>query len=282
MPNPERLLTTLRQATVHFRTSPYRRGRVLTLPADVIEVLVAGDLHGSVENFRLILKKADLGNQPQRHLVLQEIVHGSFFYPGGGDKSHQLLDLIAALKCQFPRQVHFLLGNHEVSQWQEQWIGKNDINYNSIFRQGIDEAYGTHADAVYAAYKDLIAAGYVAIRLPNRVFISHTYPSARYLDAFALADLERDDPEPQDLVLGGSIHSIVWGRDTSQKNVDAFLGKVDADLIITGHIPCDRGYEVPNTRQIILDAKGYPACYCLFRTDRPYTQGDLIKCIGTL
>src|SRR5687767_15148456 len=151
MPNPERLLTTLRQATVHFRTAPYRRGRVLRLAEGVKEVLVAGDLHGNVENFRLLLKKADLGNKPERHFVLQEIVHGTFFYPTGGDKSHQLLDLMAALKCHFPRQVHFLLGNHELSQWQDHWIGKNDINYNSIFRQGVDEAYGSHAEAIYSA-----------------------------------------------------------------------------------------------------------------------------------
>ena len=282
MPNPERLLTTLRQATLHFRNSLYRRGRVLTLNESVREVFIAGDLHGSVENFRLILQKADLANNRERHLVLQEIVHGTFFYPGGGDKSHQLLDLMAALKCQFPTQVHFLLGNHELAQWQEQWIGKNDINYNSIFRQGVDEAYGSHAEAIYLAYKDLISAAYLAIRLPNRGFLSHTYPSARNLEAFSVSDLEKDELDDHQLVAGGSIHSIVWGRDTTQANVDAFLQKVDADWIITGHIPTDRGYEVPNTRQIILDAKGYPACYCLFRTDRRYTQEELIKCIGRL
>ena len=31
-------------------------------------------------------------------LVLQEVIHGKFRYPDGGDKSHQLLDLVAALR----------------------------------------------------------------------------------------------------------------------------------------------------------------------------------------
>src|SRR5947209_6550944 len=116
MPDPIRHLTTLRRAVVAFRSTPGRRGRVGYLE-DVDEVLVAGDLHGNLENFKTVLQRAELAAHPRRHLVLQEVVHGPHRYPAGGDKSHQLLDLLAALKCQFPRQVHFLMGNHELAQW---------------------------------------------------------------------------------------------------------------------------------------------------------------------
>src|SRR5271168_2361882 len=109
MPNPERLLSTLNQAVRAFRATPGRRGHVVYLPLEA-EVLIAGDMHGSVENFRLLLKIAELAKNPHKHLVLQEVVHGPFLYTGGGDKSHQLLDLIAALKCQFPTRIHYLLG----------------------------------------------------------------------------------------------------------------------------------------------------------------------------
>src|SRR5207248_1103980 len=67
-----------------------RLGRLVRLEAD--EVLAAGDLHGHLENFRRLLQRADLAGHPRRHLVLQELVHGLFEYPQGGDKSHQLLD----------------------------------------------------------------------------------------------------------------------------------------------------------------------------------------------
>src|SRR5436309_765622 len=99
MPHPERLLNTLRQAAAAFRTTPGRSGRLVRLDAGA-EVLVAGDLHGSVENFRALLQLADLAREPQRHLIVQELVHGLLSYPEGGDKSHQLLDVVAALKCQ--------------------------------------------------------------------------------------------------------------------------------------------------------------------------------------
>lgn len=281
MPNPERLLVTVRQAAAAFRNTPGRTGRLVRL-ADAAEVVVCGDLHGSVENLRLLLKRADLAGHPRRHLVLQEVIHGPFHDPDGSDKSHQLLDLTAALKCQFPRQVHFLLGNHELAQWQGQRIGKGDRDYNESFRAGVTAAYGTAADSVYSAYLNLFAAADLAVRTPNRVFVSHSLPSSRYLDAFDLAALEREDLRPEDVRFGGPVHALVWGRDASPANAEAFLRKVDADLLVTGHIPCDQGYAVPNERQIILDALGYPACYCLFPADRPLTQKELIGCVGTL
>ena len=108
MPAPDRMLTYLRQALTLVRATPGCRGHVVEL-RDCTDVLVAGDLHGHVGNFQALLKAADLGNHPTRHFVLQELVHGKFRYPAGGDKSHQLVDLFAALKCQFPKRVHWAI-----------------------------------------------------------------------------------------------------------------------------------------------------------------------------
>lgn len=281
MPDPQRLLATLHRATALLRAQPGRKGRMIALPADR-EVIVCGDLHGHLGNFRSLLQQAQLDAQPQRHLVVQELIHGPFCYPNGGDKSHQLLDLTAALICQFPQRVHFLLGNHELSQWHNQLIGKGEINCNDLFRAGIEDAYGEHADEVYAAYVGLFAAAQVAIRTANRVFLSHTLPSARHLGAFDLGVVERDDFNAADVKLGGAIHSLLWDRDVSPANAAAFLQKVDADWLITGHIPTDAGFTQPNDQQLILDAKGTPGCYCIFPTDRPLTMADLLAGLKNL
>ena len=116
MPAPDRMLTHLRQAIALVRATPGRRGHTV-VPENCTDVLVAGDLHGHVEHFRALLNLADLANHPARHFVMQEVIHGRFRYPNGGDRSHQLVDLFAALKGQFPRQVHYLPGNHELAQW---------------------------------------------------------------------------------------------------------------------------------------------------------------------
>lgn len=282
MPDPRKLQTLLRQAAQLFRATPGRRGHLTRLPAGA-EVMVVGDLHGNVENFRSALKIADLARQPRRHLVLQEVVHGPFQYPNnGGDKSHQLLDLVAALKCQHPARVHFLLGNHELAQWQNQRIGKGDVDQNQWFIAGVEAAYGEQAANVYAGYLELFAAADLALRTENRVFISHTYPSIKNLPRFELAILERDEFAAEEFKLGGAVHSIVWNRDHSQASVEAFLAKADADWIVTGHIPCEQGYAAPNNRQIILDALGTPACYCLFRTDGQLDQQELLTGVGIL
>jgi hypothetical protein len=281
MPDPGRLLTTLQRAVDAFRATPGRRGRIVDLQG-AAEVLVAGDLHGNLDNFRRLLQIADLARNPARQLVLQEAIHGPHRYPAGGDRSHQLLDLIAALKCQYPRQVHFLIGNHELAQATGRRIAKDDVELNDLFMQGVRTAYGERADEVYAAYLRLIAAAPLALRTPNRVLLSHSLPPLSHMAAFEPAVLEREEPTDADCVPGGAVHALVWGRDTRPETVAAFLQKMHADLLITGHIPCDQGFDAPNDRQLILDTLGHPAAYCLFPTDRPLTHPQLLTCIGLL
>lgn len=281
MPDAERLLKTLHKAVDAVRATPGRRGHWLALQ-DVAEVLVAGDLHGNVENFRRLLDHAQLAKQPRRHLVLQELIHGPHRYPAGGDKSHQLVDLFAALKCQYPRQVHYLLGNHELSQWTARAIAKTDTDFNAIFREGVGTAYGPQAGAVYQAYFKIFETLPVALRTPNRILLSHSLPYASKREAVTMAALEREAWEPADLLPGGAAHALVWGRDTSLENVAAFLEKFAADLLITGHIPCPEGYATPTEKQLIVDALGTPACCCLFPTDRVVTYKELVAGVVTL
>ena len=281
MPDADRLLATLRRAVTAFRATPGRRGRVVTLPAGA-EVFISGDLHGNIENFRVLLQRADLARNPQRHFVLQEVVHGSFRYPLGGDKSHQLLDLTAALKCQYPERVHFLLGNHELAQWTNRRIAKNEEDLLELFNAGVDLTYGDRADEVDARYQELFAVVPLAIRTANRIFLSHSLPNAGLLEDFDPAVLELDTHDSAELETFGAIHSLLWGRDNSPENVAAFLAKVDADLLITGHIACEKGFDTPNDQQLILDSLGLPAAYCLFATDRPLTHAELVASVKLL
>ena len=210
---------------------------------------------------------------------MQELIHGRFTYPDGNDKSHQAVDLWCALKFQFPTRVHYLPGNHELSQWTNRLIAKDDLDLNASFHDGVRTAYGAQGDEVYAAYLDLFAVLPIAVRTPNRVFLSHSLPAPVALTSLDLALLERDGHADADLVPGGLIYSILWGRDTSAANVAAYLEKVDADLLVSGHVPCETGFAVPNDRQVILDSLATPAAYCLFPADKPILHADLVKCV---
>jgi hypothetical protein len=135
---------------------------------------------------------------------------------------------------------------------------------------------------VYAAYLDLFAVAPLALRTANRVFLSHSLPSRKRLETFDPAVLEQDEAAPEELAPGGSVYSLLWGRDASADTAAAFLRRVDADLLITGHIPCDEGFAVPNDRQLILDSLGEPACTCLFPAGRPLTHAELVAGVAAL
>ena len=106
------------------------------------------------------------------------MIHGKFRYPRGGDKSHQLVDLFAVLKGQFPKQVHFIPGNHEMAQWTNRPVLKADENLNALFQDGVMEAYGPQfGPQIYDAYLELFQAIPVVIRTSNRVVVSHSQPT---------------------------------------------------------------------------------------------------------
>lgn len=275
MPPPDRMLNTLRRAVDHVAATPGRSGHLVRLPA-CTDVLVAGDLHGHVPNFQAVLKAADLARHPDRHLVLQEVIHGPFKYPDGGDKSHQLVDLFAALKCQYPGRVHLLPGNHEMAQWTNRPVGKGDDFLNDRFRDGVTAAYGAMSEEIYRAYLDLFRACPLAVLTPNRVLMTHSLPPAGQLGAFDPARLEAETYTNQDHERGGFVYGLLWGRDTSAATAAEFLRKADADLLVTGHVPTDDGFFAPNPLQLIVDCAASPAAYVLFPADRPVTHAELL------
>ena len=73
---------------------------------------------------------------------------------------------------------------------------KHDADLNAIFRAGVDVAYGNRGGEVYALYLQLFAALPFALRTPNRVFLSHSLPSATALADFDPAALEAEPTRP--------------------------------------------------------------------------------------
>lgn len=276
MPDPLKVLSILRRATSAFRSTPGRSGSVVRLDS-AEEVVVVGDLHGHLHVFADVLKDAALDRHPGRHLVVQELVHDTRTDPDGddGDLSHRLIDVVCALKCQHPGRVHYLPGNHELSELTGRSIGKNGVPLNALFRKGVQTTYGDHAEAIVAAYDGLFRSLPLAARTPNGVFLCHTIPDARYLDEFDPTILDSDDWPGESLMRGGSVYAMTWGRDTTIETADRFAQIVGADLFVCGHQPCDEGAERANDRVLILDGTDPAPAWCLFPARGPITIDDL-------
>ena len=281
MPDPLKVIATVRRAAELSRATPGRSGGVVAADAD--EILVMGDLHGNLPAFRQLLPIADLSKHPGRHLVLQELVHGPLEYPDdGGDRSHQLVDVVAALKCQYPGRVHLILGNHELSELTDRPIIKGGVPLNEPFRRGLGTAYGDHADAVRAAYLELFAALPLAVRSPNRVLCCHTVPDGYGLDSFDAGILAAATWAEAEMARGGAVYAITWGRDADPETADRFADLVDADLFVCGHQPQEEGFRQANHRVLIVDGTDPNPTYCRFDARAPATMAGLLAGVRRL
>jgi hypothetical protein len=265
MPDPTKILATIRRAAELTRNAPGRTGSIIDLDDDAEDVLVVGDLHGHIHTFARALKLAALDRQPRRHVVFQELVHDPRIDPDSGiDQSHRLVDLVCALRCQYPGRVHLILGNHELSELTGRSIGKSGVQLNELFRAGVARSYGETAKAILDAYKELFAALPLAVRTANRVLVCHTLPNGTDLDRLDLDLVRTGAWTPESLHRGGTIYALTWGRDTSPETADRFAAMIDADLFVCGHQPCEAGFLQANHRQLILDGTDPYPTGCLF------------------
>jgi Calcineurin-like phosphoesterase len=279
MPDPLKILSTIRRASALIRAAPGRLGGIITLK-EAADVMVMGDLHGNISAFKQVLALAALDRQPGRHLVFQELIHGSLTYPDEkGDRSHQLLDVFTALKCQYPDRVHHILGNHELSELTGRSIGKDGEGLNAKFRRGVETAYGSSSGDILESYKALFGSLPLAVRTMNRVYVCHTLPDASDFDTLDLELLKADSWPEEAMKRRGTIYALTWGRDTTPETADRFAAMVDADFFVTGHQPCELGFRQANHRQIIIDGTNPYPCYCLFPALQPLTIDSLLASV---
>lgn len=289
----ERIIAQYAQATAaNFSTpgrcdplqnDPERQETVVNITTEMAdEVMVTGDLHGNRRHFNLIRKIAALENHPRRHLVLQEVCHGGPTYPQkGGCMSHAMLEDVAKLKLVFPKQVHFLMGNHELAEITEYPIQKNREMLNLSFRVGMQQMYGPAADKVRDAYVEFLQSCPLAVRLPHGEFISHSIPENVDRSGFDKSIFARP-LDPVALYERSAVFELLWGRDYRAENARAFAKTVDARILINGHEPCIEGFAAPNDVQIILDCCGEKGCYLMLPTGRELSHAALVANIKLL
>ena len=130
---PQTIVDLLNKGIEAVNTDKFRRGNVVRLP-DKGDLIITGDIHGHRRNFERMVAYADLENNPDRHIVLQEIIHGGPEDSQGGCLSYKLLFDAVRYKLSFPDRVHIIMGNHDTAFISNSEVMKNGKGMNRSMR----------------------------------------------------------------------------------------------------------------------------------------------------
>jgi len=249
--NADHVVETFGAAGDENRLSPLRTFQVVQLPAEG-EVWMTGDIHDHRNNFRKLVEAADLQNNPQRNLVLHELIHGDHFDTTGAEDSWHMLYQAADLKCRFPNQVHFLLANHDLAQIHGEGIMKAGAGVCEAFNAGVKRDFGDRATMVTVAITEFLLTLPLAIRCPNGLFFCHSLPTDDQIRNFDFTVFDRDLVPADYRRRVGPVYQLIWGRNVTPAGAELFAQQVNAKLLITGHQPQDSGYFINGDKHLII------------------------------
>ena len=277
---PQTIIDLLELGTEANNADDFRRGNLIHLPSEG-ELVVTGDLHGHCRNFERIVTYADLQNNPDRHVVLQEIIHGGPEDSQGGCLSYRLLFDAVRYKLSFPNRVHIVIGNHDTAFINNSEVMKMGKEMNRAFRLALDREFGRAGADVEPAIKQLLFSQPLAIKCANRIWISHSLPSDRHIKKFDPKILDKQ-LNINDVVRPGSVYLLTWGRKHSQELLDKLAESFDIDTFILGHQPQEKGWCKAGDNLLIIASDHDHGCLLTINLSKSYTIEQLIDCIVPL
>ncbi|MGE4158807.1 MAG: metallophosphoesterase [Planctomycetota bacterium] len=265
----------------------HRNGDLLILPKTG-DTIISGDIHGNLENYDRIVQVAALDTHPERHLIVHELIHNIYRSAMMPDNSWEILIDLAELKCEYPNNVHIVIGNHELSEIQGKGIMKNGQKIPLIFGDDSDnKKFGKKVSEIKAAVLRFMRTQLVGVRHRGGVWMSHSIPAKR-IHEFSLSLFERGGSKVATLAKSQEqfkehiIEDLTWGRDYSDAIVSTFKEKVQARCIVVGHEPCDKGFGRPHKDVVILDSKDEHAVFLYLKNDKAYTSDEVMKSVRHL
>ena len=277
---PQTIIDLLDKAAAANSADRFRQGNLISLLADT-QLIISGDIHGHRRNFERLTAFADLKNNPDRHIFLQEIIHGGPEDSQGGCLSYQLLFDVVEYKLTFPDRVHIIMGNHDTAFISGQEVMKEGKEMNRSLRLALDHQFPRTSRDVELAIKRFLFSQPLALKTANRIWLSHSLPSDRYIDKFDSAVLDRQ-LEDGDILKPGSAYLLTWGRKHSRAAIDRMAELFDVDIFILGHQPQMQGYSRAGKNLIIIASDHNHGCLLFIDLAKSYTVDQLIDSVVPL
>jgi hypothetical protein len=277
---PQTIIDLLNKGTQANSADKFRHGNLIRLPADG-SLIVTGDLHGHRRNFERIVAFADLANHPDRHIVLQEIIHGGPEDLHGGCLSYKLLFDVVRYKLSFPDHVHIIMGNHDTAFINSSEVMKNGKEMNRAMRLALDREFHEAGAGVELSTRQFLFSQPLVVRCDNRIWVSHSLPGDRFIEKFDPKILDRH-LKVNDVVRPGSAYLLTWGRKHSQVLLDKMAKLFDTDIFILGHQPQEQGWCQAGKNLIIVASNHNHGCLLPIDLAESYTVEQLIESIVPL
>jgi hypothetical protein len=255
----------------------YRQHNLIVPPAEG-DLVVGGDIHGHRRNFERIVTYSALDKNPDRHLILQEIIHGGPEDEKGGCLSFELLADAVRLKVDYPDRVHFILANHDTAFISNDDVMKGGKEMNTAMRAALQRRFGSRTKDVESAIERFLFSQPLAVRCSNRIWISHSLPSDRMVEKFDFSIFQRQ-LKISDIVRPNSAYLLTWGRGHSSKTLAFIAQQLDVDLFVLGHQVQETGWISNDENLIIIDSQHNHGHLLHIRLNSKYT---IEKLIGSL
>lgn len=121
----------------------------------------------------------------------------------------------------------------------------------------------------------------LAVKCPNRIWLSHSLPADKFLDTFDINIFQRN-LTIEDTAKPGSAYLLTWGRHHSQQTLDALSRLFDADIFVLGHQRQEAGWSRQGSNLIVIASDHNHGCLLPIITAQPYTVEQLISSIVPL
>ncbi len=270
---PQKIIELLNKGIRANQSDRFRRANLIRL-SDPGTLVVAGDIHGHRRNLERIVAHAKLADHPDRHLILQEIIHGGPEDNTGGCLSYQLLFDAIRLKLEFPDQVHFVMGNHDTACICSAEVMKNGKEMNHAMSMAVDREFPQAGSDVKLAIRQFLFSQPLAVRCSNRIWISHSLPSNQAVDQFDIGVFDRE-LQLTDCQKPGPAYLLTWGRRHNQDTLDKMAVRLDADLFVLGHQPQSDGWSQAGENLVILACDHDHGCMVELDLSQKYTAQTL-------
>lgn len=232
-------------------------GGVVVLGEEVRYVFI-GDIHGNLEDLRLILSR--YSDEQLKSGNLKLVFLGD--YIDRGDNQLEVITSLLELKSEHPNSVFLLKGNHEGVDLIEP--SPHDFPDELIHRYLIGDGLKIYEMFVENVFKRL----HLAVYLKNYFLALHGgLPTVTYREGKAQSVREYIQGSPQTLV-PDVVLEVLWNdpiesndeAHESPRGVGALFGRpvtewvtktFDVKIVVRGHEPCVRGYKFNHGARVI-------------------------------